>query len=235
MSVIRLTPGTTSFIISSHLPIMGKSTYEKPVMFPPGRAKLTTKPCPAGSFTTEKTIGMLRIVFWSAAMTGVPVAATTSGGEFTNSATCSWMRARSPLGEAMRDLDVAIVHPSKRLQPFSKGRNAGLHLRVGLGEAVQEDDAPHHASLLCPRRERPSRNRAEASNELPPSHSITSSARASSVGGIDGRGGGESFIAASSVQRSLSPIVTLGKRLLMARSRPLNPRPFRRTIPLWKG
>ena len=97
MSVIRLTPGMTSFIISNHLPIIGKSIYEKPVMFPPGRAKLATKPCPAGSFTTEKTIGMLRVASLSAARTGVPVAAITSGGEVINSATCCWMRAISPL------------------------------------------------------------------------------------------------------------------------------------------
>ena len=75
MSVIRLTSGAISLSISSHFPIMGKSTNVKPVMLPPGRAKLATKPCPAGSLTTEKTIGMVRVACFSAAMTGVPVAA----------------------------------------------------------------------------------------------------------------------------------------------------------------
>ena len=57
-------------MISSHLPIMGQSTKEKPVIFPPGRARLATKPCPTGSFTTENTIGMLRVACLSAARTG---------------------------------------------------------------------------------------------------------------------------------------------------------------------
>jgi hypothetical protein len=45
-------------------------------------------------------------------------------------------------------------------------------------------DAPHSLALLRMRRERPRRCRTtEQRNELAPSHSITSSARASSVGG----------------------------------------------------
>jgi hypothetical protein len=45
--------------------------------------------------------------------------------------------------------------------------------------------APHPLGVLRARRERPRCNRAaEQSDELAPSHSITSSARASSIGGI---------------------------------------------------
>ena len=45
MSVTRLTVGAISLIISNHLPINGKSMKVKPVMFPPGRDELATKPC----------------------------------------------------------------------------------------------------------------------------------------------------------------------------------------------
>ena len=80
MIVVRRTSGTISLMMSSHLPIMGKSTYEKPVMFPPGRARLATKLCPAGSLTAEKTIGMVRVACFRAATTGVELAAMMSGG-----------------------------------------------------------------------------------------------------------------------------------------------------------
>src|SRR5262249_7076910 len=48
--------------------------------------------------------------------------------------------------------------------------------------AVEEPDH-RHCRLLRARRERPCRCAAESPNELPPPHSITSSARASSDGG----------------------------------------------------
>ena len=46
MKVICLTPGAIAFSISSHFPMMGKSKEVKPVMLPPGRARLETRPCP---------------------------------------------------------------------------------------------------------------------------------------------------------------------------------------------
>jgi len=33
----------------------------KPVIFPPGRVKLATKPAPTGSETTTNTIGIVRV------------------------------------------------------------------------------------------------------------------------------------------------------------------------------
>jgi hypothetical protein len=80
----------------------------------------------------------------------------------------------------MLDLNVAVFHPSEGRKPFSKGSHTGLHLWVALSEPVQERHAPHAVGLLRTRHERPSCRRApEASDELAPFHSITSSARAS--------------------------------------------------------
>jgi hypothetical protein len=50
---------------SSHFPLTPYSTKEKPVAFPPGRAKLATKPAPTGSLTNTKTIGTVRVSCWS--------------------------------------------------------------------------------------------------------------------------------------------------------------------------
>src|SRR5262249_17138367 len=66
--------------------------------------------------------------------------------------------------------------PHESSDPITQGRS-----RTGAEEA----DGGELCWLLRPRRERPRRNRAaEERDELAPLHSITSSARASSVGGM---------------------------------------------------
>jgi hypothetical protein len=52
------------------------------------------------------------------------------------------------------------------------------------GSGHQHADAPHALGLLCARRKRPCRHAADERDELAPPHSITSSARASKIGGI---------------------------------------------------
>src|SRR5262249_43635668 len=84
---------------------------------------------------------------------------------------------------AILDRDVATVDPAEFAQslhkcggPFASGRTRA---------PAQETDGRHFARLLRPRRDRPRRHRsAEQRDELAASdHSITSSARASSVSG----------------------------------------------------
>jgi hypothetical protein len=53
-----LDPGAMSRNSSSHLLPMLASKLVKPVMIPPGRAKLSTKPVPIGSETAVNTIGI---------------------------------------------------------------------------------------------------------------------------------------------------------------------------------
>ena len=78
---------------------------------------------------------------------------------------------------------VVALHPPELLQSLSKCRDPGLCFRVVLSIEHQHADAPHPLGLLRARRDRPRRSAAEQRDELAPSHSITSSARASSVGG----------------------------------------------------
>src|SRR5262249_17024105 len=61
---------------------------------------------------------------------------------------------------------------------------ASLCFRIVLGEAHQHCDPPHAVGLLCARRERPRCRAADQRDELASLHSITSSARASTVEGI---------------------------------------------------
>src|SRR5262249_23190155 len=65
---------------------------------------------------------------------------------------------------------------------LQEGSKAPLALRIVCGEVHDHADAPHPLALLGARRERPcGRRAADECHELAPSHSITSSARPSSV------------------------------------------------------
>src|SRR5215469_15398662 len=84
----------------------------------------------------------------------------------------------------MHDLNVAVFNPSEHRKSLPKRHQASLYFRVVLGERMQEHDAPHPLWLLRARRNRPRRRRAAEQDEVAArDHSITSSARASSVGG----------------------------------------------------
>jgi hypothetical protein len=54
--------GAISLSSSSHLPPISPSVKTKPVIFPPGRERLSTKPSPTGSETAPNTIGIRPVV-----------------------------------------------------------------------------------------------------------------------------------------------------------------------------
>src|SRR5262249_5506510 len=82
------------------------------------------------------------------------------------------------------DIDVAADCPARLLQTLQKCGDAALPLRIVRGQVHEHADAPHTlARLLRTHRERPRRRAADERDELAALHSITSSARASSVGG----------------------------------------------------
>ena len=72
MMAARLTPGAISESSSSHLPPSEGSKRAKPVMFPPGRLSRGTMPLATGSPTPAKTIGIVRVSRWTAAVAGAP-------------------------------------------------------------------------------------------------------------------------------------------------------------------
>src|SRR5262249_26771446 len=80
-----------------------------------------------------------------------------------------------------RYLDVSALRPPELPEFLRKRRDPGtaLHSR----SRHQDTYPPHSLRLLRARRERPCRRASEEGDELAPLHSITSSARASSVGG----------------------------------------------------
>src|SRR5262245_35859812 len=88
-------------------------------------------------------------------------------------------------GPTNLNLRIAAVCPTQLLQCLPERCNAGLAFRIVCGYGHKNADPPHAITLLRARRQRPRRSRpTEQRDELaPPDHSITSSARASSVGG----------------------------------------------------
>src|SRR3977135_3279729 len=83
----------------------------------------------------------------------------------------------------MLDSDIAVLRPAERSESLPKRNDAGHYFRIVLGVWMQERDATHALARLRPRRKWPRCRTAEQRDELAASHSITSSAATSSVGG----------------------------------------------------
>src|SRR5215831_11678018 len=90
--------------------------------------------------------------------------------------------ARTP---AVLDPHVAAVDPAQLVQSLLERGEACPDVRIVRvrSRPNEHPDAPHSLALLRARRERPRRRAAKQRDELASSHSITSSARASSVVG----------------------------------------------------
>src|SRR6266508_3012965 len=87
-------------------------------------------------------------------------------------------------GKPNVDVDIAALRPSVLFERLAKCLYACLQFRIGLSAAHQYTNSPHTPVLLRAPRERPGcRRDAEQRDELAALHSITSSARASKVGG----------------------------------------------------
>src|SRR5262249_48954504 len=100
------------------------------------------------------------------------------------------------------DPHVAARSPPCFLQPLCERGNTSVPFRIVSSQIDEHADASHPLGFLRPRRKRPrSRRATEHRDELPAPHSITSSARASSVGGISRRSALAVFILMTSWKR----------------------------------
>jgi hypothetical protein len=85
----RRRPGVTSRKSSIRLPARSGAWPDSPVMLPPGRAKLSTKPVPSGSFAAPNTIGMTDVTCFAARAASFPPVTMTSTLSRTKSAAIS--------------------------------------------------------------------------------------------------------------------------------------------------
>jgi hypothetical protein len=85
MTATRVARGAISLSNSNHLPPTPYSGSAKPVVLPPGRARLMAKPPPTGSVAPANTIGTVRLVRCNAIAAEAPLATRMSGANVTNS------------------------------------------------------------------------------------------------------------------------------------------------------
>ena len=143
----------------------------KPVVLPPGRARLSTKPAPTGSGTFANTIGTVRVACSNGAS-----GAGASGQDDVRRERDQFRRiSRDRVGiaaaPAIFDPHVAADGPAQLLQPLQERSDAGLRFGIVRGQVREHADAPHSLGLLRPRRERPRRRRtAEQRDELATFH-----------------------------------------------------------------
>src|SRR5262249_45619591 len=114
-------------------------------MLPPGRARLCTKPCPTGSDTLTKTIGMVRVCCRSAATAGVLLARIASGDKPTSSAA---EERRITRGKAIVDPDILTLDPAQAFQRTRKGRESCPIDGIVLEKRVQYAEAANPLGLL---------------------------------------------------------------------------------------
>jgi hypothetical protein len=83
---ITLAWGTNSDSSSTRLEFSWSAMLLKPVMLPPGRARLETRPIPTGSPTPVKTIGIVEVAVFAARAAACPAGTITSTSRPTKSA-----------------------------------------------------------------------------------------------------------------------------------------------------
>src|SRR5437667_7575135 len=91
-------------------------------------------------------------------------------------------------GPVVVDPAVAARRPSKILKAPPEYDDAGLRFRVTLRDIHQHRDVPHVLGLFCPSDERPDNRATDKRDELPPPHSITSSAGRAAAAKLEGLG-----------------------------------------------
>src|SRR5262249_14341456 len=112
MIAAAVIPGAISLSSCSHLPPKSKSDWVKPVILPPGRATLATKPAATGSGTCANTIGTVRLACCTGPVFESPVVTTTSGASATSSA--AYLRLSLAIPRAQALIDSQGVYPEIR-------------------------------------------------------------------------------------------------------------------------
>ena len=87
--------GIIYFRSSSCLPLISGDRFERPVIFPPGRARLATNPEPTGSLSFAITMGIVAVASLAGRVAAAPAVTITSTLRCTNSAARLGRRSRS--------------------------------------------------------------------------------------------------------------------------------------------
>src|SRR5215469_13762286 len=126
--------GAISRINESHLPITEASIFRKPVMLPPGCARLETNPLPTGSDTHANTVGIVRVSACNAAVAGVLMVTSASGFLLDQLPREQAHAVYASGAPAIIDTNAATVDPSQFNEPLAESGIPSLGLNIGLGE-----------------------------------------------------------------------------------------------------
>ena len=116
--------GITSRRISSRLPARSGDRTERPVMLPPGRAKLATSPAATGSMAIGNTTGTRADACFAASTGPVPAATMMSTSSRTNSAAISAKRSIRPWAQRY---SIVMVCPSTHPSSCNRRRKGVTH------------------------------------------------------------------------------------------------------------
>ncbi len=168
MNATRFIFGTISRSRARRLPAISGDWSERPVMLPPGLARLATRPLPTGSAAVAKTIGMTAVACLSAMTTEVPDVTMISTLSPMNSVAISLLRSLRPSAQRY---SMATVRFS--IQPSSRSRCTKAATRGPNVAYVAEPRKPIVGSLpglLRVRGKRHRRRAADERDELAPLH-----------------------------------------------------------------
>ena len=107
----RFTSGVISLSRSSNFAFRLNSNAVKPVLLPPGCARLATRPLPTGSIVNTNTIGMVRLACCKSPTIELAVPTSTSGPKATNSAAYRRKRSVSP---APQRVSICTLRPASQ-------------------------------------------------------------------------------------------------------------------------
>ncbi len=139
MTAIRTINGSASLRSCIHFPPIELSKLLNPVMLPPGRDKLCTKPDSTGSEMFTNMIGITLVPFLSAAAVGVERATNTSGLSMTNSRANA--SARAALLPAKRT-STRMLCPSIQPSSVSPCRNAANSTWPAASSSAKDTSIP---------------------------------------------------------------------------------------------
>ena len=154
-----VTLGAISLRSCSHFPARLYSNCVKPVILPPGRARLATKPAPTGSIDCASTIGTVRLARCTASPAPPPatiIDVRRERDQFLGPLAKALAIERTP---AMIKPQVAADSPAQLLQSLLERRHVKLRFLIVGRQVHQRADAPHALALLRARRQRPRRRR----------------------------------------------------------------------------
>ena len=141
----RVRRGIASLSSCSRLTLSSVLIVESPVTFPPGCARLATKPDATGSATIAMTMGMVDVARLTAWAAGVVSTTITSTLRWTSSVANSGALVVVAVGVAPFDHHVASFGVARVQQALLEL----LHvLAVGRGDHEEDPDAPRRCRLL---------------------------------------------------------------------------------------